>query len=593
MFYFTPSPPSEVKENLITISYDTNYDITKIEITNNGIDFIEANSFTSTSAIFDISLWSNATYTNCYLRVTHNVYASVVVSEESLSLSENESKVMLISLSEKPTNNQVVTVSLGNEALASINKTKFTFTPTNWNVPQELIVTAKHRVDIFKNESTKVRFDTPYYDRLSIPVNITNIDVPVWGNIVPSINMIEVNEGASTALTVTLDKQPSLSQTFNVYVGNTSVASAMPSKITFNKDNWSIPQTITITGIHDKESLVNKNANLNFVNDNVEIKKVPITLVNIDREKFGSITPSVTNISVAENEASNFTVVLSQAPTYDQLVTIESENIDILTVKPSQITFNKDNWNVPQIVTIKGIYDSESKEDKLCAITLSNKNVKSKVINTTIANIDGKTISLSIPSSEMIAGAKLETDGSVGTSTGVGRYVTDYVPLNGLEKIVANVNKGVLRRICLYDTNYNFIKELSLTNSNSFEYLVTEEDFAYIRFYIQEGDATTVLSVVISDPNIQIEPDIPIEQDDIVVRYSDLIADSKLEGDGTIITQSSKWVTDYLDISKTESINVVLSGFTLRRIVEFNENREALSNLVYNYITDEVILLTG
>ena len=588
MFYFNPSPPSEVKGNLITINYDTNYDITQIKLTNNDIDFIKAKSFDSTKAVFDISNWSNSTYTNCYLKVTHNVYASVVVNEQSLTITEDQSKSILVTLSEKPTNAQIVEVSLGDTSLASINKTSLTFTPTNWNVPQELIVTAKHRADIFKNESTKVRFDTPYYDRLSIPIEISNIDEPVWANIVPSIASISVKEAGSTTLTVTLNKQPSLTQLFDVYIGNTSVGNAMPSQIVFTKDNWNIPQTITVNGLHDSSSLENRTDNLYLVNEEVGEKRIPLTVENIDIERFGNIITNVNNISVAENETLSFTIKLSQAPTYSQTVSILSEDTSILTVDKSLLTFTKDNWDVAQTVNIKGIHDKESKEDKTCNITISSNNINSKVINTTITNIDGKTISLSILSNEMTAGVKLETDGSVATSTGIGRYITDYVALHGLEKVAVNLNKGVLRRICLYDINYNFIKELTVSYPQAFEYIVTEENSAYIRFYIQEGDSTSILSVTISDPDIQEEPTIK----EITIKYSDLIENTRLEIDGTTNYSADRWITDYIDIDNLRSMNVKLNSFTLRRIVEYGTNKNALNYVDYDYITNETTVNT-
>ena len=52
----------------VTINYTTDEDLTKIELTKDGTNFITASSFNQTSAMFHIPNWSNGTYSNCYLR---------------------------------------------------------------------------------------------------------------------------------------------------------------------------------------------------------------------------------------------------------------------------------------------------------------------------------------------------------------------------------------------------------------------------------------------------------------------------------------------------------------------------------------------
>ena len=63
--------PSTTNNNLI-VNYSTDIsDITNIEISNNGSNYISATTFSNTSAIFDVSSWKNGTYNSCTLRVTY------------------------------------------------------------------------------------------------------------------------------------------------------------------------------------------------------------------------------------------------------------------------------------------------------------------------------------------------------------------------------------------------------------------------------------------------------------------------------------------------------------------------------------------
>ena len=63
--------PSTTNNNLI-VNYSTDIsDITNIEISNNGSNYISATTFSNSSAIFDVSSWKNGTYNSCTLRVTY------------------------------------------------------------------------------------------------------------------------------------------------------------------------------------------------------------------------------------------------------------------------------------------------------------------------------------------------------------------------------------------------------------------------------------------------------------------------------------------------------------------------------------------
>ena len=63
--------PSTTNNNLI-VNYSTDIsDITNIEISNNGSNYISATIFSNSSATFDISSWKNGTYNSCTLRVTY------------------------------------------------------------------------------------------------------------------------------------------------------------------------------------------------------------------------------------------------------------------------------------------------------------------------------------------------------------------------------------------------------------------------------------------------------------------------------------------------------------------------------------------
>ena len=57
----------------VTIPYECDETVTKLELTKDGTNFITATNFTQADGLFDIESWPNGTYNNCYLRATVKV----------------------------------------------------------------------------------------------------------------------------------------------------------------------------------------------------------------------------------------------------------------------------------------------------------------------------------------------------------------------------------------------------------------------------------------------------------------------------------------------------------------------------------------
>ena len=54
----------------VTIPYQCDETVKKLELTKDGTNFITATDFTQVDGLFDIESWPNGTYNNCYLRAT-------------------------------------------------------------------------------------------------------------------------------------------------------------------------------------------------------------------------------------------------------------------------------------------------------------------------------------------------------------------------------------------------------------------------------------------------------------------------------------------------------------------------------------------
>lgn len=73
----TVSTNPSTKNNTLTVNFTTDVNnITGVQLTKDGSNYISATSFTNTSATFNVASWSNGTYNNCYLKVIYTEASS-------------------------------------------------------------------------------------------------------------------------------------------------------------------------------------------------------------------------------------------------------------------------------------------------------------------------------------------------------------------------------------------------------------------------------------------------------------------------------------------------------------------------------------
>lgn len=69
--------------NYVTVNYTCDDDLIKLQLTKDGVNYIEAESFNQFNATFLISDWDNGTYSNCYLRATIAEVPAIILSNIS------------------------------------------------------------------------------------------------------------------------------------------------------------------------------------------------------------------------------------------------------------------------------------------------------------------------------------------------------------------------------------------------------------------------------------------------------------------------------------------------------------------------------
>ena len=166
--------------NTVTINYTTDVTLSQVELTKDSSTWITARTFSQTSASFDISSWSNGTYSNCKLRITYETvtnYGQIVLSTSTISLNEGSTGSFTVKLDSAPTSNQVVNLSVNNSN-CSLNKSSLTFTPSNYSKTQSVTITGAHDTSSYSDKTSTITASSDNVSSKTISVTIKNIDTP-------------------------------------------------------------------------------------------------------------------------------------------------------------------------------------------------------------------------------------------------------------------------------------------------------------------------------------------------------------------------------------------------------------------------------
>lgn len=186
----------------------------------------------------------------------------ILETDGSTIVSESGSTDMFrVVLAARPTSNVVLNLTRSDTTEAALNKTRLTFTPSSWNVPQTVTVTGLNDgiVDGSQVSSITIRVNASSSENRfdSFPaqtVSVTTTDNDVAGfRVVESSGSTSVNESGTTdTFTVVLTARPLSNVVLSVVSGNTAEATATPATLTFTSSNWNRPQTVTVRGVNDE-----------------------------------------------------------------------------------------------------------------------------------------------------------------------------------------------------------------------------------------------------------------------------------------------------------------------------------------------------
>jgi hypothetical protein len=183
-------------------------------------------------------------------------------------------------------------------------------------------------------------------------------------SVTPVAGLRTTEAGGQATFTVALEDRPSQDVLIELSSSDTGEGTVSPTTLTFTRDNFNAPRTITITGVQDEVAdgaqsytiVLAPAVSMDARFDGLHGEDVRVE--NIDDDSAGvTVTPLGGLTTTEAGGTAAFTVVLDSKPTASVAIALASSDVGEGTVSPASLTFTADNWNAPQTVTVTGVDD--------------------------------------------------------------------------------------------------------------------------------------------------------------------------------------------------------------------------------------------
>ncbi len=275
---------------------------------------------------------------------------TIQIQPATLTVLEGTTGSLDVRLGFMPQADVTVTIATSDATAATVSPATLTFTSANFALSQRVTVTGVVDADTVDAHPT-LTFTSAGVPDATVAVTVTDKDVQ---NLAVTPSAVSLNEGGTATFTVALTQRPAANISVNVVSGTTTSVSVAPASLTFTPANYNTPQTVTLTGVQDD----------NTIDENVTVAVSAATLttrnvtVAVHDDDVQAIVVQPATLMVNEGATGTFTVRLAFNPSSSLTVNLVSANTAAATVTPTSLTFNATNFASPQTITVTGVQDN-------------------------------------------------------------------------------------------------------------------------------------------------------------------------------------------------------------------------------------------
>jgi MYXO-CTERM domain-containing protein len=229
-------------------------------------------------------------------RVTANASTqALVLSGAHLWMAEGGRASVTVSLAMAPTAEvSVVATRVRGDGDVSISAgSALTFTPTNWNVPQPITISAADDPDTTLDTAT---FDVTASGLAPVSVDVNVVDDET-NALVISPTALGINEGSSGTFTIALAAVPTAPVTVTVVPssGDADITVTGGARLTFDAANYANPQSVTVSTAVDPDT-TDDAATISISTSDVGIAPRTVTVIALEPRPDASASDAAPNV---------------------------------------------------------------------------------------------------------------------------------------------------------------------------------------------------------------------------------------------------------------------------------------------------------
>lgn len=288
--------------------------------------------------------------------VTGTTNSTIVGDEGSVT-----TQTIRMKLKFEPTENMTYNIA-SNNGLVTLDKNQVVYTPENWNVEQELVVTINKPDDGVADGDVSVEITlTNVENSTSIaPIKIIYVVIRDDESLAANISYDDdfFYEDGSITIDVSLNAEPISNVVLSVDPTQSSRVSSI-TPLTFTTTDWATPQQITLSGVNNgvfntpetidlSFSFTSGGGGANNVSYDYQEKR---TFTMYDASK--SIFVESNSLTITEGLTESFDISLSTRPIGNNTLSFTTSSSHIGNIAP--ITFDTTNWSYIQTIAIPTI----------------------------------------------------------------------------------------------------------------------------------------------------------------------------------------------------------------------------------------------
>lgn len=295
---------------------------------------------------------------------------------ESVTAIENDTAVMNVQLSAQPESDvtvQVTVVSGGDADITIESGASLTFTPDNWDAPQQVSIAAAEDADT-DNGAATIRVVATGGLEKTVDIPVTESDDDVLALVIEN-KPETIPEGEPVTFTVRLSMAPLSDVTVAVSLtdgGDTDITLQSAESLTFTASDWETDQNVTLEAAEDDDA-IEGSATVQLAATGGFEKTETITVTESENDEL-KLVASETSVTIDEGTTASFNVKLSAKPESDVTVAVtvaEGGDTDITIQSGASLTFTTENWNTDQPVTLGAAADNTDTDNGTATVQLT------------------------------------------------------------------------------------------------------------------------------------------------------------------------------------------------------------------------------